>query len=1041
MDRKRRSSRTPALVETPIAVRAYTIPVKRRRQNPDEMEEDESTTTATLTPWSWPDVEVIVDTETRIDETQRLTFGWYQIRRRGRLWREGPIGADDLSKGEQAVLARYVESHLADDGRPLHPLTRQEFADYLLWGYGWKAEALLVFYNAAFDLSRLAIGAYRTRGDGYKLRYWRRSRSEADERAHKFRPDVTVQALDAKRQFIRFQKPQAPDPAHRRPDGTWPQGNILDLHTLTYAFTDRNLSLDSAAKLFGCAARKQTTDVVYGVVDEAHIDYCRQDVRVTAELLDKLHDEYDRHPVATILPATRLVSPAALGKAYLRGMGVTPLTERGGDVGRDALGKAMTAYLGGRVETRIRRVDLPCVYADATSMYSSVFALTKLWRLITAADVRVEEATADAARYLESASRERLLDPGAWPALAAVFCRVRPAGHLLPVRAQFQAAADRDEVAVDGAYQIALTPLDSDGRDLWYALADLVACRILTGESPEVLEAFRVAPGGAQLPLSPVRLRGELSIDPRGEDFFQRLIEARKRADRTTDDGRRYDLFLKTMASAAAYGIFAEVRELAAVGGRGGTVDVWARRAFRLRGVRHRLEEPGRFCFPPAAATVTAAARLLLALLQAELEAAGGHFVAGDTDALLIVASRESGLVACPGGDLELQDGSPAIRALSWAEVDAIRDRLNRLNPYDRTAVPDLFKLEDENFRVVGRDTDGKPLVSKHDRVALRCVAISPKRYALFEIGAHGETMIRRASQHGLGYFLPPTERPMFDEATEEVKVRWTELVWQRIIDEVRERRPGPEPAWYTTMAPSQATITSWMALQPYRTLNEGRPYAGQIKPANFLVVAHDDPLIALPPELDRARLTPIAPYSKEPSAWLGLPWRNRFDGMSLQLTTERQGRTGTVRVKTYGDVVADYRLHPDPKMSAPDGGPVRRGTVGILGRRPVRASAVRDIGKEAARLEDEEPGFVRLGEDVVMDWSDPDEAWGEIVEQLRDGRDAHRLTVKEMARAAGAAERTVQYWLNGSKVPRSPAARQAVVRLVRSVVGSAESK
>src|SRR5438094_832912 len=82
-----------------------------------------------------------------------------------------------------------------------------------------------------------------------------------------------------------------------------------------------------------------------------------------------------------------------------------------------------------------------------------------------------------------------------WPALAGVFCRVRPAGHLLPVRAQFGGLGGKPGNGGSASFQIALTPVDSDGRDLWYALADLVACRLLTGNAPEVLEALRIAPG------------------------------------------------------------------------------------------------------------------------------------------------------------------------------------------------------------------------------------------------------------------------------------------------------------------------------------------------------------------------------------------------------------------------------------------------------------------------------------------------------------------------------------------------------------------
>jgi hypothetical protein len=1015
--RSRRSSRKPLVVETPIAVRAYTIPVRRKWQSDHRSDEPPTE----LEPWRWPNVEVAFDTETRTDATQRLTFGWYQIRRRGKLFREGPITADDLSADESRLVASYIDSHRADDGRRLYPLTRAEFADLLLWGYGYEARALLVGFNLPFDLSRLAIGAHRARGGGYALRYWRRSKDPHDERAHKFRPDVNIHAIDARRQFIRFTSPETIDPENLGPDGKPFRGNFLDLHTLAYAFSDKNLSLDSAAETFGCRERKQTADVEYGVVDEHHIDYCRQDVRVTTDLLDRLHDEYDRHPIGDILPATQLVSPASLGKAYLRAMGITPLTERGGSVPRENLGQAMTAYTAGRVETMVRRVDLACVYVDATSMYSSVFGLTKLWRTITAAELNVVDATADASAYLAAATRDRLLDPAAWPALAGVFCRVRPSGHLLPVRAQFRTTGTAREDVADGPFQIALSPLDSDGRDLWYALADLVACRLLTGDSPDVIEAFRVEPSVAQVEMRSIRLRGELEIDPTGEDFFQRIIEARMRVDTSTDEGKRLKLFLKTMASSAAYGIFAEVRELPKVGGRGATVDVWARRYFQAAGI-HRPEEPGRYCYPPVAATVTACARLLLAVFEVEVHAAGGRHIAADTDALIVVASESGGLVPCPGGDELLADGTAAIQALSWAEVDAIRERLNALNPYDRDAVKDLFKLEDENF---GKAT--------RERIELRCVAISPKRYSLFEVGLRGETIVRRASQHGLGYFLPPAARPRLDSDEEETKVGWTELIWRRIIDEIRGRDSSDEPTWFDSLAPSRAAITSWDALEPYRRLNERRRYPNRIKPANFLIVAHDDPLVALPSGFDRARLTPIAPFSRDPLEWPGLPWRNRFDGEPLRLTTKPDAEPGRIRVRTYRDVVVDHRLHPDPKAMAADGGHVQRGTSGVVGRLPVRATAIRYIGKETARLDEEESGLLRLAGEPFTAYEDRGDEWAVVRDQLRRFRDNGSVTVAEIGAAAGASRRTVQYWLNGTQVPRSPAVRDALGRLVRS--------
>lgn len=58
-----------------------------------------------------------------------------------------------------------------------------------------------------------------------------------------------------------------------------------------------------------------------------------------------------------------------------------------------------------------------------------------------------------------------------------------------------------------------------------------------------------------------------------------------------------------------------------------------------------------------------------------------------DTNSMAIVATKRGGLIACPGGEYR-KNGKPAIRALSWAQVDAIAQRFAALNPYDRIAIP-----------------------------------------------------------------------------------------------------------------------------------------------------------------------------------------------------------------------------------------------------------------------------------------------------------------------------------------------------------------
>jgi len=120
-------------------------------------------------------------------------------------------------------------------------------------------------------------------------------------------------------------------------------------------------------------------------------------------------------------------------------------------------------------------------------------------------------------------------------------------------------------------------------------------------------------------------------------------------------------------------------------------------------------EDPGDWCFPPIAACITGAARLMLALLERSVTDAGGSWMFCDTDSMAIVAIPTGGLLPCPGGQYQLPDGTPAVRALSHDQVEGIRRRFDTLNPYPRQLVPDLLKAE----------------------TTADCYAISAKRYEL----------------------------------------------------------------------------------------------------------------------------------------------------------------------------------------------------------------------------------------------------------------------------------------------------------------------
>jgi hypothetical protein len=110
-------------------------------------------------------------------------------------------------------------------------------------------------------------------------------------------------------------------------------------------------------------------------------------------------------------------------------------------------------------------------------------------------------------------------------------------------------------------------------------------------------------------------------------------------------------------------------------------------------------EKPGEYCFPPLASLITGAARLMLALLEQSVSTLGGTYAMEDTDSMAIVATKEGGLVHGPGGPHQMGDGSAAVKALSWKQVDELSERFKGLRPYDSAAISgSILKVEDDNF-------------------------------------------------------------------------------------------------------------------------------------------------------------------------------------------------------------------------------------------------------------------------------------------------------------------------------------------------------
>jgi hypothetical protein len=278
---------------------------------------------------------------------------------------------------------------------------------------------------------------------------------------------------------------------------------------------------------------------------------------------------------------------------------------------------------------------------------------------------------------------------------------------------------------------------------MWVAGPDLVASVLLSGRIPNVQEALRLLPRGKQRGLRPVKLRGAISINPRKEDFFTRVVEYRKQ----NKGNERLQHFLKIVANSTSYGTYLELNPTKIDTKKRPRITVYSGDHIFDQPAPDTIEQPGSFYFPLLGALITSGGRLLLAMIERCVRDAGGAYLCCDTDALTIVASKT-------GGTVHMPDGARSIKALSWCQVEKIIRRFDSLSPYSRKIVPHLLRLTDDNYDENGAQRQ------------LFGFSIAAKRYALYTTKcgqpycSHRKCItIVDPKAHGLIFYAPSEER------------------------------------------------------------------------------------------------------------------------------------------------------------------------------------------------------------------------------------------------------------------------------------------
>jgi len=991
-----------------VAVRAHTELANPDDKKPWTQEKDENYSRRIL----------VFDTETTTDEYQNLRFGQaFIVEKENVLVHEAGnvrdfdhilFYGDDITPEELKVMQEWKP---ADKWAAMPVLMHvSEFVKKVLLPELAINKTICVGFNLLFDLTRIAIGVKtRTKGkhkDEFELVF--------DDIKDNRTPTIFIKPKDAKSQFIKLGRAKN-------------QGWFLDLRQLVFALTNQSMSLKRACQEYATKHQKTEADSDgYEVITPTNLEYNYQDVYCTFDLYGALMQEYDNHPVSELKEAGRIYSPAGMGKAYYECMNIQPLSVVQPDFPKVVLGYAMVSYYGGRAECHYRKEPVKAYHTDVLSMYPSVFVLQKLWNWVIADGFSVKDdkdTTQEIKGFVSDLTFDDLFSKETWLKIPGLVL-VKPNKNLLPVRADYK---NHKQIGLN--YLTSTTPM-------WYTLADVIACKILTGETPEIIKGIRIIPNAPQPGLDNTFLRNTIPINPGKIDFFKKVIELRKefkaKKKQAKKDGDKHletesenmQMFLKILANSTSYGAYVELNREDLDNSE--ELNIYGLDNFTVSAGKY--EKPGKLFNPAIATMITGAARLVLAMVQKATEDKGGSYAFCDTDSMCII---------------DPENNHPEVIGPDVVNL------FKQLIPYDfgELASPNdsLLEPEDYNFaEFEGNyiDADGKPIhVNKGDYAPLFCYSISSKRYVLYNLVDNGsqypEIIIRKESLHGLGGLHPP--RGLTAEG-------FAEEIWKRLIR--REHGIHPEPLTvFDDIAIGRANVTTPSLFKMFNR-EQNQPYSKTIKPGNFFVVGysvqdilntqlvdefycrehHAIGLSRCPNKtecdskeicLSNHQIIAMAPKNdNKPLEELG--WADKATKQSLTVKPNpgtSHPITNEVYLKTYWDFINPYDRQPESKFDGPNGDQCTGKTKGLLQPCHVIATppkggreAVVHIGKEANAMDRPIDPEVLPEQNIredILGYNRPAERkkahtidfkqWGELREILKDNAKPRRAWAEKL--------------------------------------------
>jgi hypothetical protein len=277
--------------------------------------------------------------------------------------------------------------------------------------------------------------------------------------------------------------------------------------------------------------------------------------------------------------------------------------------------------------------------------------------------------------------------------------------------------------------------------------------------------------------------------------------------------------------------------------------------------------------------------------------------------------------------------------------------------------------------------------------------------------GPKGEIEVVDAKEHGLGHLINP-----MDLGQEERE--WIKEVWEAMIREAMGQ-PLVLPPWVDRPALARVTVSTTGIWHTFDQVNAGKPYAESVKPMNFGL----SPIVARfghPEGADPERFHLLGTYEKDPAKWLAMPWFDKYSGRQYAIGVGRETPGDVVQVKSYRDVILEYRVHPEPKSLDAEGKPCDQSSRGLLSRRPVQLGSLVYVGKESNQFEQVSQGLLHSRKEVQPAYQPPQlTTWDLIYLPV-----IRRVPLK---RLTGLGSRVIRYFWKGQRRP-SPG-MEAVLR------------